>query len=712
MVNSIGREGYKISFISTTPGKIVQVANDFSEAIVKYSGADPVCFLQLFGKYDLCAIYRTKDYLSGPSKAGSIDNIRGGNQILAFPWLSQKDKQPFANKGSSKKIWGLLFFRTNELLANKYGTIIEQFLADYWADKNTDTVEFDILGTTGWAELVFIVRGNKFSDVLSTLSQISQQSISIENNENTFSAKTFSLIGMDYDLIKQGNYKILESIFDEKIEDGKDIFPRLNITCAPGDMHEVYKLASEKIGTGYYSYGSFDLSFKPAKCETWGKLAKNVLELRKDMKGKLYSTDIRLFGKKEMKEYPNFPSHAEARAGIQVDSERIKLFRKWGPIFENTLLNLYFGVSNLMQDPLIGDCFADLKPSLDKSLPEWLGENNVEDKNLHNFMGEYIERITFGAMERGHGAFSALEYPNSHFSSTKGGIQRILKAISIVPKKVLARIDVKWNGFIVTGFRDLSFSAHHDIINLPSDFLFKPEDWWGLFHEIGHTAMYEEDFIDLLGHEKIIYIIDEISSDKNNSFSRGYIENFISEIGADCFDLYFCHRSDIDLYLKNIWPYIHERGFKADHYSRYFCMFLYWKYILLEKKNVFPEQINVHNELDEFRKKLVNLKLQNINHVRLNVTAESSFNNYSNIINILHSAFSKQLKVNDLSIELNNRNLKKAISTVLEGQIYTSTIEDPDLFILALKKEKSPINFSIRMAAIISLWHTAMIEDS
>ncbi|MHC4145182.1 MAG: hypothetical protein ACYSUD_10430, partial [Planctomycetota bacterium] len=108
---SIGSEGYKISLLSATPGKIIPVANDFYQAIKKQTGREPVCFIQLFGKYDLCAIYRSNDFMGGPSKAGTIDNIRGGNQIFAFPWFSASTKRLRMTSGTRKKIWGLLFFR-------------------------------------------------------------------------------------------------------------------------------------------------------------------------------------------------------------------------------------------------------------------------------------------------------------------------------------------------------------------------------------------------------------------------------------------------------------------------------------------------------------------------------------------------------------------------------------------------------------------------
>src|SRR5208282_5984455 len=166
--------GFKISLLSVASGNKERIVNELSDAIKKSTGSDPVAILKLFGRYDLCAIYKTDNYLSGPSRKGSIDGIRGSNQILAFPYPSQ-DKKNLLKAKPSLPIWGLLFFKTNQSLSEEYGYYVEQVLSKNLLNFNLpEGIVIDVLGTTGWAELVFVVRGNKFSSITDALSNISQ----------------------------------------------------------------------------------------------------------------------------------------------------------------------------------------------------------------------------------------------------------------------------------------------------------------------------------------------------------------------------------------------------------------------------------------------------------------------------------------------------------------------------------------------------------
>jgi hypothetical protein len=711
---SIGSEGYKISLLSATPGKIIPVANDFYQAIKKQTGREPVCFIQLFGKYDLCAIYRSNDFMGGPSKAGTIDNIRGGNQIFAFPWFSASTKRLRMTSGTRKKIWGLLFFRINESLAKQFGISIEEVLVEYWTGTKSQKVSLDILGTTGWAEVVFVVKGERFADVIEALTSIGKQAVGVvegdKTTEHLFSAKTFSLIGFDFDLIAEETFSNLEQTFDEPIENGGSVFPRFNITCAPGDMHDVFNEAEAKLGSGYCAYGSTDLMFDADKCKSWGQFIRRVMEVRKKMQGKLYSTSVQIYNKPQEGDIPKDHTKLVKRKGLNVDEARLNLFQDWGSDFENKLLNLYFGISNLMQDPLIGDCFSDLKPVLDDELPRYLSEKSDDLQAYSNFIGRFIEAIAYGATERIHGAFQSLEYPQSLFSPTRGGIQRILEASGIVVKKVFERVGLKWNGFMIAGFQDLGFSSHHQIVNLPSDFLFRPEEWWGLFHEIGHAAFYDPKFTDLLENKDIAEVVDNVVLDKKDRKRVYKASQLVFEIGADSFDLYFCHRSDFNTYLTNIWPYILERGFKTSHFVRYFFMYQYWKYLLEGGETVFPKRINVDADVVMFKDMLKSSGLKCPEERKFEYAAAQGYRDYYRVIETLHASYSRKAQKDQADQVAADTNYEDMVATVLQGIVVPDVIWEPDQFILALNKAKDRMNFSSRMAAILSLWHTARME--
>lgn len=709
----IGSPGYRISLLTVASGKEGCVTKSLAKAIKKETKSDPVCLLKIFGQYDVCAIYETMDFMAGPSKAGSIDNIRGGNQIIAFPLLPFGAANTF--RWDKKGVWGLLFFRINESLAKQFGSVIESVIVQQWKKYRGKETSLNILGTTGWAELLFILRGKRFSDVTKALANISKQAVLIQaGNKKTvdlFSAKTYSLLGIDFNFTQPPLRGNLHKEFDEEFTYGKGVFPSIDITCAPGNMQSVSKYGKKKFGFGYSTFGSRDLVFRPEGSSTWGQFIKDVLEIRKKLSGRLYSTSVNILCKEPITDYPDFPISEKKREGLRVTKSHMKLFRRWGPIFENSLRNLYFGISNLLQDPLIGDCFEELRPTIETQLPFLLQNAAPNDDAVREHMGLYIEAIAYGAEERAHGAFLALESLESRFSPTKGGIQRVLKAAGVVAKVLLAKSELEWKGFMIAGLRNQGFSSHTDIINLPFDILYRPDDWWGLFHEVGHVAFFDTSFIDLGGEEIQGHFVKLVPNQEDEDRVVRW-KSLIWEVGADTFDLYFCYGKDIDFYLSNIWSYIAPPKVKLDdlHFIRYFCVYQYWQYMLQRRNRYFPSKINLEEDVKKFREKLKGLNLKIPKSKQVYVSAEKAFDGIKKMIEIFHREYSKKAPLKNLNKDLKSKETKESTNCVLKGQVFLKPIKSPATFILGLKKRQPEMTFQARMAAILSLWNTAVLK--
>jgi hypothetical protein len=264
-----------------------------------------VCLLKLFGRFDLCAIYRTDDYKEGPSKAGPIPGIRGANKILAFRWLLHGQARSLNVEGGHGHVWALSFFRFNQSLVKKYGAGIETALAAYWYNKGLQGVALDILGTTGWAEALFILRGRRFSDVAIALDTISRQEVITKHSPaievELVPTKTVSVIGIDFDLVRHSEAHRLPRRLSEKYENGSGVFPVLHVTCPAGSMQKVFDYASENIGTdasprrrvgpGSIAFGVTDLVFTPQSGQ-WGDLLYTLIQMRRTLNRHLYSTSL------------------------------------------------------------------------------------------------------------------------------------------------------------------------------------------------------------------------------------------------------------------------------------------------------------------------------------------------------------------------------------------------------------------------------------
>lgn len=224
--------------------------------------------------------------------------------------------------------------------------------------------------------------------------------------------------------------------------------------------------------------------------------------------------------------------------GIDVSPSRIKIFEKWGSAYANRLKNISFNISNILQDNLIGECFEDLRYSVDITLPHLLSKAPISNQGARQHIGEYIDAIAYGAEERLYGNFHSMETFISNFSQVKSGIQRVLKAARYIPQSLFARLGMKWNGFFISGFLNKEYSCRTEIINLPFECLFKPEEWWGVFHEMGHVAFWNPKNLNF-NHPNILNAVEAATKNRRRPEEIIHWKNLAWELGADVFDLFF-----------------------------------------------------------------------------------------------------------------------------------------------------------------------------
>lgn len=722
MSDRIGERGYKISLLTVCPGKEEAVAEHLRSSILSQTHEEPVCLLKIFGKYDLCAIYRSDNFLSGASKSGSIPYIRGGKQVFAFHWgRSKRDIKRIKKDGYS--VFGLLFLKINRDLLGNFGGYIENVLVNHWFKARLPDVSVNIFGTTGWSELLFLVNGQSFQSVTDACSVISQQSVVVTKNntktEDLFSAKTYSIFGIDFELIKVANVSDLKAHFPEPIRFGTKLFPIITITCPPINMREVFLKAKTLLGQPYSAFGENDFFVRPSKCSTWGELVYNLIDLRKQLGQGIYSTSIELFNKHGLSNYYKAPlqkmSEGDDTRKVSVTAKFIEILKNWGPIYENRLLNLYFGIANQIHDPLLGEYFEDVSSLLNERLPQLLEQENPGDPDIVRLTGELIEVINHSVEERINGAFPVFDSVVNVYSPTRGGIQRILLAANYLPQSIYASIGMKWKGFVISGFLNQGFSSHFEVINLPFEDVFLPENWWGLFHEIGHTIVWDTSTFDFW-ENKIIRAALKDSSYLNALDDPLFPRQFLWEIIADSFDLYFCQHGSYEVYIKYIWNYLQCKAIiSEDHYLRYFSMYMAWKYLIIASLDVFPNDLDLITECNNF------FRLLNKHGITQRYTEETYlelvqyFPGISPVIEEIFRLYKEKRSLQENKADFDDPSLLEAIDHVREGRVYLGKIKAPELFILKLNdiraqddyNKKHMFDFGVRLAAILSLWHSS-----
>ena len=192
----------------------------------------------------------------------------------------------------------------------------------------------------------------------------------------------------------------------------------------------------------------------------------------------------------------------------------------------------------------------------------------------------------------------------------------------------------------------------------------------------------------------------------------------VFEVGADLFDLYFCYGEDFDSYLSNIWPYlIRVSGSLCQKYFvRSFITYEYCKHFIRAKGRHFPTALALREEIADFRQglELHNLPQDIPGRSRRQADDETifAFEVLAPIVVLYHNLFCQQGPARNLTKALASPVLREHIATILRGQVITERIPSPDTFLLALKKHQSTLGgelqLSVRLAAILSLWHTAV----
>jgi hypothetical protein len=207
---------------------------------------------------------------------------------------------------------------------------------------------------------------------------------------------------------------------------------------------------------------------------------------------------------------------------------------------------------------------------------------------------------------------------------------------------------------------------------------------------------------------------DQIFETRNDPAQRTFWGKIFSEIGADLFSLYFCYGKSFNFFLENVWKYLCPHNRQAEnewlYVARAFCAYEYWRFFIIGGARKFPKSLNIDSEFRAFRAVMNKLSLKVHDWEEGEAESRELLPNVTALIKWFHSEFSKYGEPNDLAQKLSGKQIVAAYNTVRRGEIWTDRINEPEYFILKLKKNAGRLDFRARIAAILSLWHTAVVS--
>ncbi len=188
--------------------------------------------------------------------------------------------------------------------------------------------------------------------------------------------------------------------------------------------------------------------------------------------------------------------------------------------------------------------------------------------------------------------------------------------------------------------------------------------------------------------------------------------NVFYEVGADLFSLYLCYGKDFEFFLRNLWNYLKPigvRGKEEIYFARSFCLYECWKYLLSTGRRRFPEKsLHLDRDIVELTRILARLGFHIQAKSRAQDEARQMFAPIRSLLEWYVQDFRLRAPVTDLKKGLSKA--KNALAAVSRGRVFTGGIDEPHIFILGLKQKsrKKPLDISVRIAAILSLWDTAL----
>ncbi len=417
-----------------------------------------------------------------------------------------------------------------------------------------------VLGGFGWHELTVLLWGND-------IGQLAKQVLDI--SPKTKPIKTFTIFGLRHKFLIDPS----QAKWDDLDTDNSVISTKFLITCKGYQTDQVANTIHKKLSFPHdigLVYGTEDLQVVPHKSIGLGEIIKKLIILRQDEEFQkvIYSTStVFIFDHSDCAPQESAASTSPLSESIQNILNKgasLRLYGRGIPENDPTFIDVRRNATqmNLMlrsslSDQMTQDAYADMIFALHDFSCHEKKDNRKIDINSAKTIFDYI---SLGYQQRSLGTLTTLwNVGNQTPLFYRGGIQRILWATEYLCHSMFEGSDENWAGFVVFGMVRDYLRSHLGIISLPYRTMFEPQEWWGVFHEMGHE--YVDKIAEKIGKEKWTELIIDIYSVPKEHVKGRYeailhYENVCAEILADIYDYQVGFNEDWEAYFSTVFKYL------------------------------------------------------------------------------------------------------------------------------------------------------------
>lgn len=726
----VANKAIKATFIQTKPSDEFDVVRSLYKAC-KELEVENFAFYKVLGGYDILFLYEADSFEPLITKYGPIQGILKFNTLLSFSCYDgdSRHKKSLFPLPPEHPFLGAILIKLNPHTSCHSPCLEEKLIKTF----DGLGVDYHLLGTLGWNEYIVFFSGENLNAILALLNNLNSGS-----EDSQIVLKTFSYLMISYEFLVENLYNLTEEIcvedvckkiqYEEKISLPicNTISPSIHISAQPIYYDCIRNYWTNEGYVARESLGKFDIIVQQKQKQqenTWSDFLSKLLYFRMKFKHVIFSTNTQINFVNGNSNDPQYVVYDEDEAdkvlkkafvaednSIPFDYKK-DLEESYGNSAYLLASQLYT-FNKLAQDPLSGHAYSDMTYYPLYILLE--GQNLKDKKNLETLARKTADSLSLGCELRSFGTFGHIEQRTGRYAKLKGGVQKALQGMQLLPSIVFKRIadinvnEYHWLGFINV-WREEYFSQLDQVIYVPQDSLWEPTDWWPLWHEIGHIVIERDAAGDFISNDS--NLIRAIVSEKIDPKAW---QNNLVELAAEVigFELGFCE--DYDLYLECFWSHIYSvresladtsgvepyafRSFFVDLWVKYYKQSCHnddgQKSILI---NLFDDDW-IHNSLlEHFSRieKIINDKFPADNFkiedkdflVALNIQQVKDQHSYGfRISKALEKHKSKGLIVCS-SKDWMNEDSNFVVDTLLKGEVYWGDIQYPEAVLCNLLRK-------------------------
>lgn len=494
---SLEDAGVTITLCTVSPGReadqFAQLSHDHPSALI----------CKVFGRYDLALIEAWEGDIHQEPLVANYPFVTDIHDVVCF--------RPNVRSASidllrTYPLACIVFVKLDPAFIAKHGPNAEFIYLDELrsAFEDADLVRGPSmlgLSSVGWHEVVTIIGCESFRPVFDILLKYE---VSSSSDSELLERRVVSSI--TYPCVNDGN-----SVSSDATLSDVDLFIR--ISCIRHREKDALRNFMDVFGDSCksvsFSPGPYDITAELDKLESANSYIEKLWTFRAQSEPSVRWTSTLVSETLDNERLQNLKREVQASVRSEreevvvrnvVDPSNAMLYlnntsavnelRRRSPTMLDRFVALTRTYNACMKDPYLQPYYEPVGTRLAEIINSFADTDDLTESaellRMPLYLRPQVELCEHAISQRLWGTPSSFPSPVGSLPLWAAGIHRCLAAAEYVVRDMVAAAGQQWNGFVVAGFTGEFHNYPGDIVDLPWEWISRPEHWLGLLHEAGH----------------------------------------------------------------------------------------------------------------------------------------------------------------------------------------------------------------------------------